>query len=718
MPFPLFSDTELECHACRTVLDAGGALFRNSTALKKLQIVGSDVIANFKGKPDCTTVISRRPDAPLQSVCTCGSGYGSACEHVIAAMLATNAQQAIQTGLDFENGAADSCKENDVLPSVNEETSQLPSEIETVESQPVPRLYLSSRDHLLIVALRFGYLDGTVEVNSHDRSREKLVSLSDGRIMRLQRPVARELELLSRLKKTGLTAFRAGTYIPEKDSLEWVREGLQKLTAEGFEVFGKESLLSFQPASLKPCLKLSMSQGKNDLIDCTVDMEYAGAGHASLSGLYEAVISGKKYVKLSDDALGEIPEAWIEKLAMVFALCEKPQDNILRLRESGAAAFAMLESIADSTLWDGARASGLKLLEEYKGSKPQPVPEKFNGKLRSYQQAGFEWFYFLQEFKISGCLADDMGLGKTIQAIVLLLSEKARNASPKTSLLIVPTSLIFNWQREFRAFGPSLLVMNFHGRDRKRYNNSDMRLADVVLTTYGTVQREITLFKETDFNYVILDEAQAIKNPLSENAKTARLLVSRSRLALSGTPIENNLSELWSLFTFLNPGMLGSYSNFAKAFIKPIEKEKNEPRAEVLRKLIAPCILRRTKGQVAKELPSKTEIVIKVPMTSRQRTLYDMTKEACRASVMNAIDTEGMDHARMHILQALTRLRQICCHPRLVDESYKGDSCKIEALDDLLENITGEKHKALIFSQFVTLLDLLKSHLNENDIRY
>jgi non-specific serine/threonine protein kinase len=260
--------------------------------------------------------------------------------------------------------------------------------------------------------------------------------------------------------------------------------------------------------------------------------------------------------------------------------------------------------------------------------------------------------------------------------------------------------------------------MNYHGRDRKRFRVADMKLADVVLTTYGTVQREIAMFEKTDFNYVILDEAQAIKNPLSENAKTARRLVCRNRLALSGTPMENSLSELWSLFTFLNPGMLGNFNGFSREFIKPIEKDRDAPRAEILRKIIAPCILRRTKGQVAKELPPKTEIIIKAPMTPRQRMLYDMTKEACRASVMNAIDNEGIDGARMHILQALTRLRQICCHPLLVDGSYKGDSCKIDALDGLLENVTGEKHKALVFSQFVALLDLLKGHLDKKEIRY
>jgi non-specific serine/threonine protein kinase len=716
MTFPLFSDTEIERHACRTVLEAGGALFRTTSALKKLHMVGFDLMATFKGKPDCTAVVSRKPDAPLQSICTCGSGYGGACEHVVAAMLAANARQAIQTGLDFENGVAD---RGNVSSSIPEETVLPTAEIETIDGRPLPRLYLDNWDNLLVVTLRFGYLGGTVEVNSHDRSREKLVSLPGGRIVRLQRPVARELELLSTLKETGVTAFRAGAYTPGSDQLEWVRDGLQRLIAEGFEVFGKESLLFFQPVTSKPALKLSMTKGTDDLIGCELDMEYEGTGYATFSGLYEAVIAGNKYVLLSDGRSGEIPAAWIEKLSMVFALAgKKPENDVLYLRESGAAAMALLESIADSTQWDGARTAGLKLLEDYNGPKPRAVPEPFRGQLRSYQQAGYEWFYFLQEFKINGCLADDMGLGKTIQTIALLLAEKTRAVSPGTSLLVVPTSLLFNWQREFRKFAPSLLVMNYHGRDRKRFRVADMKLADVVLTTYGTVQREIAMFEKTDFNYVILDEAQAIKNPLSENAKTARRLVCRNRLALSGTPMENSLSELWSLFTFLNPGMLGNFNGFSREFIKPIEKDRDAPRAEILRKIIAPCILRRTKGQVAKELPPKTEIIIKAPMTPRQRMLYDMTKEACRASVMNAIDNEGIDGARMHILQALTRLRQICCHPLLVDGSYKGDSCKIDALDGLLENVTGEKHKALVFSQFVALLDLLKGHLDKKEIRY
>ena len=728
MSTPFFSEAELQAHAHSSVLEAGHLLYGERTALKKLQIVGTDIIATFKGAPDCTAVISQKPATPLQSVCTCGFGYGSACEHVVAAMLAANAQQAIQIGLDFEAPAAAAADgagyRATIVPPVAQELfgthepASPPVEIETVEDRPTPRLYLKEWDDMLLVELRFAYLDGLAEFHGHDRSREKLVAGPTGVIVRLQRSIVKEQLAASALQAAGLTPFRSGTYTPAADPAAWVRADLPRLSAEGFEVYGRETLVSFKTASAKPTMKLSVSRADNGIVDCTFDIEYGGAA-APLAGLFEAVIAGKKYVKLSDGTTGAIPGEWIEKLAIVFALCEAvPRTDTLRLSQTKLAAIEVLESIADCSSWEGTRKAGLKHLEDYASPAKRDVPQTFKGTLRSYQQAGYEWFYFLQEFRLGGCLADDMGLGKTVQALALLLSERARGEALKTSLLIVPTTLLFNWQREARTFAPSLLLMLYHGRDRRRYSRSDMGLADVVLTTYGTVQREIDLFKKLQFNYIILDEAQAIKNPLSETARMVRELTSRSRLALSGTPIENNLSELWSLFAFLNPGMLGSYRGFTTDFVKPIEKGRDETRMEVLRKLIAPCILRRTKGQVAKELPPKTEVMARVSMTPHQRTLYTMTKDACRASVMQAIDTEGLDRARIHILQALTRLRQICCHPLLVDPSYKGDSGKFEALDGLLENVVGERHKALIFSQFVSVLDLIRGRLDERKIRY
>jgi non-specific serine/threonine protein kinase len=723
-----FSQEDFEALAQGPILSAGKNLFCNRSGLRQLHIVGPDIIATFKGTPDCTAVISRRESNAIQSACTCGFGYG-ACEHIVAAMLAANSQQAIQMGMDFSAaGSDDSPEELSVSPLSHEpeenHTGQseqsIPAtvtEIETIDGKPAPRLYLKEQNEMLLVELRFAYLDGIVEFPAADRSRENLVTSPSGSIVRLKRSVAREMAFSSRLTTAGLSLFRSGSYTPTGDPVSWVRNDLQSLSAEGIEIYGRDSLMSFKMAQAKPTMKLAVSSVTGSMTDCTMSISY-GTANAPLPGVFEAVIAGHTYVKLSDGTTGEIPVEWIEKLALIFSLCEEPPRNeILRFRSTRVAALSVLESIADCLSWEAVKTAGIQRLGDYTKKRPA-VPVTFNGTLREYQQAGYEWFYFLQEFGLGGCLADDMGLGKTVQALALLLNEKASGCKPKTSLLLAPTSLLFNWQREARNFAPGLLVMTYHGRDRKRFRASDMALADLVITTYGTVQREIELFETIGFNYVILDEAQAIKNPLSDTSRMVRRLVSRSKLALSGTPIENNCSELWSLFSFLNPGMLGSFRAFCAGFSRPIEKERSREHLDVLRKIISPCILRRTKSQVARELPPKTEIILTVSMTPHQRTLYTMTRDACRADVLHAIDAEGMDRSRIHILSALTRLRQICCHPLIVDPAYTGDSGKFDALDDLIENAVAEGHKALIFSQFVSVLDLVRARLDGKGIKH
>jgi non-specific serine/threonine protein kinase len=724
MSDPLFTIAEIESCAHPSVVEAGRLLFNSGKALKKIEIVGADVIASFKGSLECIAVVSRKPGMPLQSTCSCGFGYGSACEHVVAAMLAAGSERAIQTGLDLQPGHDQRQRQ---IPdtvvgqspgSAGSDDGGPVADIETVRDVPVPRLYLSETDHTLLVELRFGYLSGTIEVLGRDRSREKLVSTSSGTVARLERSMAREQQWSMQLQQSELVPYRSGIYTPANDAMEWVQTVLPGLAGSGFEVFGRETLVDASTNKTAPSLKLSVSRTANGRVECMIETSF-GDTPADLAALFAAVIAGQKYVKLSNGSTGEIPQEWIDKLAAVFALCEKTlHDNRIVLREINAQAIRTLESIAQSTTWEDTCTAGLVRLREYRSSGTAVVPDSFKGTLRSYQLAGFQWFQFLKEFGLGGCLADDMGLGKTVQTLALLLCEKEQTVSRLPSLLVVPTSLLFNWQRESRAFVPSLLIMTYHGYDRKRYRSGDFRLADVVLTTYGTLQREIDLFAAMAYSWVILDEAQAIKNPLSQTAKSARRLDARHRLALSGTPVENSLSELWSLFAFLNPGMLGPYSRYAASFIRPIEKERNKTRLAVLHDLTHPCILRRTKGQVAKELPAKTEMIIKVPLLPRQRTLYEMTRDACYASIMRAIDSQGLEQSRLHVLQALTRLRQICCHPRLVDPSFKGDSGKFETFDELVENVVAEKHKALVFSPFVGALDLIRERLRFRAIRH
>ncbi|MBD3314969.1 MAG: serine/threonine protein kinase, partial [Chitinivibrionales bacterium] len=281
--------------------------------------------------------------------------------------------------------------------------------------------------------------------------------------------------------------------------------------------------------------------------------------------------------------------------------------------------------------------------------------------------------------------------------------------------VVVPTSLLFNWEREAGKFVPDLSILTYHGPGRHRYNTV-LHMADLVLTTYGSLLRDREHLKNVRFHVMMLDEAQAIKNPSSGVARAVRSINARQRIALSGTPVENNLTELWSAFAFVSPGLLGSYSTFSSFYARPIERENCEERAEILRRLTYPFILRRTKEQVATELPPKTETVLYADMLPRQRTLYEVTRELYHGQIAGMIDKEGMEKASMQVLAGLLRLRQISCHPLLADENFEGDSGKFRLLDESLEEIIGGGHRVLVFSQFVRALELLSDRLRRRGI--
>ncbi|WP_312994625.1 DEAD/DEAH box helicase [Chryseobacterium flavum] len=343
------------------------------------------------------------------------------------------------------------------------------------------------------------------------------------------------------------------------------------------------------------------------------------------------------------------------------------------------------------------------------------VPSDLKAELRDYQHEGLNWLNFLDSFNFGGCLADDMGLGKTLQIIAFILSQREKRGHT-TNLVVVPTSLLFNWQDEIRKFAPSIKVLQHHGSDRSK-TTAHMVDYDVVITSYGILLSDIQFLKTFYFNYIFLDESQTIKNPDSERYKAARLLQSRNRIVLTGTPIENNTFDLYSQLSFACPGLLGSKSYFKDIYAIPIDKFEYSKRAGELQQKIKPFILRRTKKQVAKELPEKTETVIYCEMNAEQRRIYDAYEKELREFIA-ANDEDELNKNSMHVLTGLTRLRQICNSPVLLKEGYSGEhSVKIEIL---MEQITGKSqdHKILVFSQFVGMLDLLKSELEKREIPF
>jgi len=441
----------------------------------------------------------------------------------------------------------------------------------------------------------------------------------------------------------------------------------------------------------------------------------------SLPELLAAKKSGATTIELSDGSKGLIPADLLARLAPLSA-GTAAANGTLRFARSQTALLDALLSILPEAKIDEAFENARNELQAFERVAPADPPASFRGALREYQREGLGWLHFLRRFGLGGCLADDMGLGKTIQILALLESRRVariETGSPRqVSIVVVPRSLVFNWLREAERFAPGLRMLDFTGVDR-RVEDVDVAHTDVVLTTYGTLRRDVARLAGIEFDYAILDEAQAIKTGGSASAKAARLLRADHRVAMTGTPIENRLEELWSIFEFLNPGMLGASTTFA-ALAKASRADAGDASGRaILSRALRPVILRRTKGQVATELPARVEQTLHVELEGAQRKFYDGLLESYRQSVFERIDRLGLGKARMHILEALLRLRQAACHPALVDARKKnGPSAKLDALLPALDEVRAEGHKALVFSQFTSFLDLVRERLDEGGTTY
>ncbi|MBN2656739.1 MAG: DEAD/DEAH box helicase [Spirochaetales bacterium] len=362
----------------------------------------------------------------------------------------------------------------------------------------------------------------------------------------------------------------------------------------------------------------------------------------------------------------------------------------------------------------GKAIEGLQHFDEIGEAEP---PQGLNATLRHYQQAGLNWLYFLNQYNLNGCLADDMGLGKTIQTLALLMKLKNEGRLEK-ALIVVPVSTMPNWQDEAEKFTPSLKTIRHYGPGRAT-TELELQGIDIILVSFHTLRNDIELFSSMDFTYIILDEAQNIKNASSQIFKSVKLVNARHRLSLTGTPIENNTMDLWSQFDFLNPGLLGSAEQFRRRFARPIEDENDEGATELLRKIVFPFILRRKKEDVVKDLPEKEEIIQHIELGYEQRRLYNEIREYYRNKVSDSVNDNGVAGSQMVIFEALLRLRQAANFPKMVSEEYSHIiPAKFEMLKDLIREIMEENHKILIFSQFVKSLHIIRDFLNQAGISY
>ena len=453
--------------------------------------------------------------------------------------------------------------------------------------------------------------------------------------------------------------------------------------------------------------KIEVSSGV-DWFDLNASADFDGE-IVSLPVLLGALRKGENTIVLGDGNIGMLPEEWMEKYGLLAKLGTVEGDSV-RFRKTQVGLLDALIATRPEVNFDQQFAKAREQLRKFDGIKPVEPHKSFRGELREYQKEGLGWMQFLRKFGFGGCLADDMGLGKTVQVLAYLAGKKTG-----TTLIVVPKSLVFNWKNEAEKFAPRLKVLDHTGTPRDRTGETFPQY-DIVLTTYGILRNDATLFAELQFDTCILDESQAAKNADTETAKAVRLVRADHRLALSGTPIENHLGELWTLFEFLNPGMLGAASLFGSA-----GQARNPPAEtrELLAKALRPYILRRTKGQVAKDLPEKTEQTVFCDLEPAQRKLYNELRDHYRATLLKKIDTVGLNRSKIQVLEALLRLRQAACHPGLIDKKRTGEDCaKLDVLLPQLREIVAEGHKLLVFSQFTSLLAIVKQRLDKEKIVY
>ncbi len=420
-------------------------------------------------------------------------------------------------------------------------------------------------------------------------------------------------------------------------------------------------------------------------------------------------------INLPNGELALVPTEWYTKYAdLVGFLEEHPDDQegfILKKHH-----LTLVEALEEEHSAKVAMDEKLQRLKDFDKIENYSLPEGFKGELRPYQHAGYNWMRFLAQYNFGGCLADDMGLGKTVQTLALLQANK-EGASQGTSLLAMPTSLIYNWEIEAKKFTPDLKVFIYTGTNRDK-DVAKFSQYDLILTSYGIVRLDIDLLSKFYFNYVILDESQAIKNPGSNITQAVQQLNSKHRLILTGTPLENSTMDLWSQMSFVNPGLLGGQTFFKNEYLNPIEKKKDEAKTLKLNSLIKPFILRRHKSQVAKELPEKIVNVKFSTMSPEQKKCYDQVKSYYRDLIMGQIEMEGIKKSHFTLLQGLSKLRQIANHPALVEPNFSGESGKMNDMMTTLENGISEGHKILIFSQYVKHLSLVKNQLEAKNIDY
>lgn len=560
------------------------------------------------------------------------------------------------------------------------------------------------------VSLKIIFIYGDIEINPCED--ENLLS-NKGILIR---DAEQELEILNLINMYDFKQRKNDFILSNEENIvNFLVKGLE-IFQNRFQVFYSDSFKSIRVHDSKS-YKCSLRINKEDMLEFSFDIKNVDKNE--LINIFEALREKKKYYKLSNGDIVLLNEKFLKSVGDIIEYLDiSPEEytkEVIKLPKYNS--LYIEQKLNDLDTYISKNKEFINVVSSLKEVKDMDyaIPIELDDVLRSYQKIGFKWFKTLSEYGFGGILADEMGLGKTLQTIAFLTSERGMG----TSLIICPTSLVYNWKEEIEKFSNKLKVLIFNGNkeDRKK-EVKNFKNYDVVITSYPLVRRDIELYRQFNFLYCILDEAQQIKNPVSQNALSIKEIQAKNKFALTGTPVENNLSELWSIFDFIMPAYLLNHNKFYSRYEVPICKDKNEDTNKELAYKIRPFILRRLKKDVIKELPPKIYNNILVDMSYEQKRLYMSYVKGLKNEIQEEVELKGINQSRFKILSALTRLRQICCDPSVFIQNYIGGSGKLEFFYELVENCVEEGHKVLVFSQFTSVLKNIAYGLKNRGIRY
>jgi SNF2 family DNA or RNA helicase len=587
-----------------------------------------------------------------------------------------------------------------------------------IEAEPAGRVLLSEiSGQFLMLTPQYAY-DGFVTEGNIE---EKTIICKEGTEYTIARNKEAEQTIKEQIEKLHNNFAKQvnGYYylsFEEARKKNWFLKSFRQLLALNIEVVGMDMLQHFRYCPEKPVTFFEVIKEEADFVSIKFTLHF-GKEEVLFSELQKVIRAGQQALPLKDGSIALLEEEWLSQYAILVkhAVTEKEKIRIPKWLaislEQTAATGTVLHSVLKNEWWQ-------KWQQWQTTEKPlYPLPPAITASLRVYQQKGYEWLMLLNEIGAGMFLADDMGLGKTLQTICFAAS-LLKETPGKKVLIVCPASLVYNWQNELVKFAPSLISYVYHGTGRNKPVFSDTT-TQIIISTYGTLRSDADIFLAHSFRAVILDESHAIKNPASQTTKLVHTLTADCRITLSGTPVMNNTFDLYSQLQFILPGMFGSQQFFKREYADPIDRDKNEQKAMDLQKLTAPFILRRTKEQVAKDLPPKTEIILWCRMEEAQQQVYEDIKSQVKGELQTTIKEQGLQKSKLQVLQGILKLRQVCNSPVLLKDSEYActESVKTtELLEEIENNLSN--HKALVFSQFTSMLDILAKELRKRNIPF